>query len=338
VRRAAERADELQAQMIAEVEAQAQAQMTPEAELDQVIAQTQPQGLTQAQQPQPEPRPGTQHQQDEWQHRYRTLQGKYDAEIPHLRAQIQQLEQLIATMQSAPAQSQAQPTQLVAEIPEEDYTTYGPEFVDSTRRWARAELSPEVTDLRRQIAELQAHAQQSTGDRVKDRVRQDLDRDPELAGRWQAMDGDPGFNQWLQEFDPFSGNRRLDMLRAAYASGDSVRTGRFFKAYIHEHTDPTYNPPIQQPQTPQPYVGPSNGQYAGNGAAQMDLSAYAAPGRASNATPGPGAPDQRIWTTREIQAFYDGRLKGRFRGRDQEADRLERDILAAAAEGRIRNA
>jgi hypothetical protein len=328
VRRQAQRADELQSQMIAEMEAAAtaeQAELTAQAELDRVVSQ-QPQ----PQQPQP---------QDSWEHRYRTLQGKYDSEIPHLRAQVQQLEQLIATFQTPaqPPQPQQTPPQAAQpEIPEEDYTTYGPDFVDSTRRWARAELDPEIGDLRRQLAELKAQAQQSTGDRVKDRVRQELDRDPEIGGRWQELDRDPGFNQWLIELDPFSGVRRLDMLRAAYAGGDAVRTGRFFKAYIQEHTDYTQNPSGYQPQTQQPYQ--PNGGYAGNGAGPVNLADYAAPGRASNATPGPGAPDRRIWTTSEIQTFYDGRLKGRFRGREQEADRMERDIFAAAAEGRVRNA
>ena len=30
------------------------------------------------------------------------------------------------------------------EIPEEDYTTYGPDFVDCTRRWARAEVQRDM--------------------------------------------------------------------------------------------------------------------------------------------------------------------------------------------------
>ena len=329
VRRAAARAEELAQQIQAESELEAAVVGGIPQEPTEQIGRNTPQRLRR--------RPRWQPRQDEdWQNRYRTLQGKYDHELPQMRQHIQQLENLLATMNRAPAQLEAAPMAGPVEIPEEDYTTYGPDFVDSTRRWARAEVQQDIEAMRRQIEELRGYANQSSGDRVKDRVRAELDRDPEIAGRWQQLDTDAGFNAWLQDLDPFSGARRLDMLREAYAGGDAVRTGRFFKAYLHEHTDqtrmPTGTAQTLAPVTPRPN---GNGGYYGNGAGQVDLAAYAAPGRASNATPGPGAPERRIWTNRDIQAFYEGRLKGRYKGREQEADRLERDILLAAQEGRV---
>lgn len=341
VRRQARRAEELQAQLQAEQQAadaaQEAAQQSAQAELDSIVPTGTPQDQQQQDRQAPPPAPP----QDDWQHRYRTLQGKYDSEIPHLRSQVQQLENLIASMQTAP-RAPDPPAQQPAEveIPEDDYTTYGPDFVDSTRRWARAEVQRDLQAQQQQIAELRAHQERQSENHVKDRVRAELDRDPELAGRWLSLDTDAGFNSWLQELDPFSGARRLDMLRAAYASGDSLRTGRFFKAYLQEHTD--YGQPVSgyPPQTPIPNGGytPNGGYQNGNGAGRVDLASFAAPGRANGATPGPGAPERRIWTNRDIQAFYDGRIRGRYRGREAEADRIERDILAAAAEGRIANA
>jgi hypothetical protein len=320
VRRAAARAEELSQQLNAEQE------------LEAAVVGGTPQE-PEAPPPQPEAPPQFP-PQDDWQNRYRTLQGKYDHEVPQLTAHIRHLENLIATMNAAPARPE-QPPMAQIEIPEEDYTTYGPDFVESTRRWARAEVQQDLENMRQQLDELRGHAQQNTGDRLKDRVRAALNRDPEIAGIWEQLDTDQGFNAWLQDFDPFSGHRRIDMLREAYAGGDAVRTGRFFKAYLHEHTDPSRMPQAQA-QTPMP-VTPRNGNggYYGNGAGQVDLAAYAAPGRASNATPGPGAPERRIWTNRDIQAFYEGRLKGRYKGREREADQLERDILLAAQEGRV---
>lgn len=333
VRRAAARAQEL-AQQIA-----------TENELEAAVVGGTPQDAPEPppadQRPQAPPEPPQTAPADDWQNRYRTLQGKYDHEIPQLRSHIQQLESLIATMRQAPAQpappsAAAEPAADI-EIPDEDYTTYGPDFVDSARRWARAEVQRDLMRQQQQIDELRSYASQTTGDRLKDRVRAELDRDPELAGRWQQLDTDAGFNAWLGDIDQFSGARRLDLLREAYAGGDAVRTGRFFKAYLHEHTDHSRNaaePPAQTPYSAAPRTN-GNGGYSGNGAGPVDLSAYAAPGRASNATPGPGAPERRLWTNRDIQSFYEGRLKGRYKGREQEADRLERDILLAAQEGRI---
>lgn len=328
VRRAAARAEELSRELAGEVEA-AVVGGTPQA----------PEEPQQPQQYEAPPEPAAPPPQDDWQNRYRTLQGKYDHEVPQLTAHIRHLESLIATMQAAPTRApEAGPTTPSAQITDEDYSTYGEDFVESTRRWARAEVQQDIENMRQQIEELRGHAQQTTGDRLKDRVRAALNRDPEIAHIWEQLDTDQGFNAWLQDFDPFSGHRRIDMLREAYAGGDAVRTGRFFKAYLHEHTDPSRMLPAPA-QTPPPVTQGSpynggNGHY-GNGAGRVDLAAYAAPGRASNATPGPGAPERRIWTNRDIQAFYEGRLKGRFKGREREADQIERDILAAAQEGRV---
>ena len=331
VRRAAARAEELAQQMAAEG---GPAPGDADGDPRELAPEAAPQ---QQYLPPPEPAAPPPQPIDDWQNRYRTLQGKYDHEVPQLQAHVRQLESLIATMNSAPRAPEAPPMAQI-EIPEEDYTTYGPDFVDSTRRWARAEVQQDLEAMRAQLDELRNHAQQSTGDRLKDRVRAALNRDPEIGGYWEQLDTDQGFNAWLADFDPFSGHRRLDMLREAYASGDAVRTGRFFKAYIHEHTaDQRMLPAPAQtasPVTPRP-VNNGNGGYYGNGAGQVDLAAYAAPGRASNATPGPGAPERRIWTNRDIQAFYESRLKGRFKGREAEAERLERDILLAAQEGRV---
>lgn len=326
VRRAAARAEELQAQIAAESAPEAAGEVEAAAGQDLPAEQEQPPQRS------PEP-PQSPVQGDDWQNRYRTLQGKYDHEIPQLRLHIQHLEGLIATMQAPPARDLAPSPEV--EIPEEDYTTYGPDFVDSTRRWARAEVQRDLARQQQQIDELKSYASQTTGDRTRDKVRAELSRDPEIGQFWEQMDADPAFNAWLGDFDPFSGRLRLEMLREAYAGGDAVRTGRFFKAFLNEHTDILRAPAAPPDQTPYPVTRPSNGGHYGNGAAPMDLSAYAAPGRASNATPGPGAPDRRIWTNRDIQAFYAGRLKGRYRGREAEADRLERDILAAAQEGRV---
>lgn len=318
VRRAAARADELMAEQ--------------QQQQDAARAADEQQQQQEQQQPQPEQPPPVPPEDESWQHRYRTLQGKYDSELPSLRAQVQQLEHLIATMHSAPPlqPAPAEPQPELPAISEEDYAAYGPDFVDSSRRWAQAEIAPVRQELQQQIADLQARQQQLAAERLQSRVEAELEADPELAGRWRAIDRDQRFHNWLAEPDPFSGAQRLQILRQAFAGGDAVRTGRFFKAYLAEQTAPAYTPgpPLQTP----PVTG--NGHY---GAGQVDLAAYASPGRTSNATPGIGAQTQRIWSNREIAAFYHDRLRGRFKGREAEANALDEDIVAAGREGRIRN-
>jgi hypothetical protein len=58
-----------------------------------------------------------------------------------------------------------------------------------------------------------------------------------------------------------------------------------------------------------------------------------APGR-SRSSP-PAGQNQQTYTTADISKFYDDVRKGVFKGRDEEKNRLERDIFSAQQEGRI---
>lgn len=260
---------------------------------------------------------------DEWVQRYKTLQGKYDREVPQLRGQVQSLEQLIAAMRTAPP-APPPTASLTTQVPEEDVVAYGPELIGSAQNWSEARMAPHVDRLDRRMHDLEQQLSEQNALTARERLEREFDLDPELAPHWQRLNHDQDFMNWLREPDPFSGRPRQLMLNDACAQGDAVRTGRFFKAYL-EHTAPRQLPAYQT-QTPSSTV------VAGSG----NLVAYAAPGR-SHATPDNGAPDQRIWTNREIQTFFDARLKGRYRGREVESEQLERQIFAAVNEGRVRN-
>lgn len=315
VRRAAARAEELAAAVAAE---QGQA---PEP------------GGDAAPPPQPEPQPEP---QEGWEQRYRTLQGKYDSEIPTLRQQVANMERLVASMQSAPPppppQQRQQPQ---AVISQEDVDTYGPELIEAQNRWVAAH--PIVQELRDEIAQLRGGQQTLSVNTARERVHQGLDSDPDLAKVWRVMNGDTHFLNWLRQPDPLSGNERFAMLQRAYDSGDAMRAARFFKNYIAEHTPPEgsyLTQPSGQTGSPPPgngngYVPPANG-----GGARLED--FVAPGRAASSGGG-GAPDKRIWTKQEIASFFDDRRRGRWRGREAESLQVEADIFAATTEGRIRS-
>jgi hypothetical protein len=325
VRRAAARANELQRQMHGED--------TPEGDTPPVEQQEQ--------QPQlpmelpPAAAPPAQPPSDSWEQRYRTLQGKYDSEMPSLKAQVTSLERLIAQMRDAPVARETPPPPAPAGppasiIPDEDVESYGPELIAASRRWAAAEVEQKIASLHNEIASLKGAQTQLTETQLRERVQKDLDSDPELSnGRWRQLNFDQEFLNWLQELDPLAGVSRNVMLQHAYSGGDAVRTGRFFKAYIAEHTVPGQQPYPSQTAMP-------NGRTQAGG---PRLEEWASPGRAAGSTfPGNGATaERRVWTNREISQFYRERTDGKWRGREPEATQLEADILAAGAEGRVRN-
>jgi hypothetical protein len=334
VRRAAQRANELQRAMHGGEGGEETSENTTSVQPDDnpPVAEPEQQRLPLGDEPSTPPQqpPPT----DTWEQRYRTLQGKYDREIPNLQAQVTSLERLIGSMRDAPA---AQPLPPPAPapappslIPQEDIESYGPELIEASRRWAAAEYNERMSSLQAKIDRLEGAQTQLTEAQVRDRVKDQLNADPELRGRWEQLNTDQGFLNWLQEIDPLAGRSRYEMLQQAYVGGDAVRTGMFFKAYIAGHT--VSAPPPYSPQT----AMPGNGQTQAGG---RRLDEWASPGRAAGSSlPGNGATaERRVWTNREISQFYRERTDGKWRHREAEAYQLEADILAAGREGRVRN-
>lgn len=335
VRRASRRAAELMQQQV-----QQGVESLPEALSEEAPSPTAPQApLPMAPAP-PEQDVREVPADDAYEQRYRTLQGKYDAETAGLRAQIAGLERLMATLQSAPTTRSEEPPASHRPVPaervefsQEDKDLYGEDLLEVMARTAEARYQPLIHRLEQQIQQLQGTQNNQAAVTLQDRLFAQLDADPELGGRdrWWAINTSHAFKDWLNQIDEYSGVSRFQMLQHAYQSGDAMRTGRFFKKYMAEHTVPVPSAASTQTRSPAPVP---NGHAPGS-AGSPRLEDFAAPGRAAgNGQAGNGAPP-RIWSKRDIQAFYRDRTHGRFRGREAEADRLETDIFAADREGRI---
>lgn len=268
-----------------------------------------------------------------WEQKFRSLQGRFDSQIPELtararaaEAQITSLNGLVAQLRMQQQQQQPTPQAQAAppagEIPREDIEAYGEELISSARRWARSEVQPEIQRLRDELGQLRSQTQSTQGQLAQDRVHQYLD---EQLPNWRQVNTDPGFIAWLGGFDPFSGRPRQEMLGQAYSGGDAVRTAAFFRAYMQEHTATTPAVRDTPAHTPAPRAG----------AGTVPLAELAAPGRGRPASPGAPA-DKRIWSHRDIAAFYQDVARGRYDGNPQLRQQLEADIHAAVPEGRIR--
>lgn len=274
---------------------------------------------------------------EDWEQKYRTLQGMYNTlngEVPALRQQIDGLRDLIATLKTAPAPVVTPEVTPPVEIPTADADEYGEGLIAATRRWARAEVGAEVAELKRTVAAMStklAEVQGTTTNFVaragRDATKQHLDADPVLGPQWRAINDNADFVAWLNRPDPLSGMQRLALVTDAYENGDGPRTARFFSSYLQEQTG-QHQPPAPAPHTPPaPAVGEGG----------MDLVDLAAPGRGNAPPAAPGATEsKRIWTGNEIAAFYRSVQKNEFREREAEKARIEQDILSAPAEGRIR--
>lgn len=264
----------------------------------------------------PEPKPAV--SEETWEQKYHTLKGKFDAEVPRLYAQVREMNGQIQTLVAENAAAKArqpEPTPAPAKtlITEQDKEAFGSDLLDLIDRATEQKLavSRELeSQLRAEISELKG----KLGNVSERQVVSDKDRyTSTLAAQvpdWEALNVDAGFLSWLAEVDPVYGFPRQYALNSAYEAMDATRTAAIFNQYKASLA------PARQ-------------------TGQQELSRQVAPTRSrTSPAPSSSAADKRIFSQAEISEFYNEWVKGRLD--TAEAERFEREINAAIAEGRVR--
>lgn len=241
-----------------------------------------------------------------WEQRYRSLDGM----IKSRDKQIQQLHDLLAGMQQT-VQQQSAPVQeeqpLLTKKDEEDF---GSELVDMARRAAReefralkAEFKQELDDLRKNVT----HVSEVTQETVQSRFEMQLDKMTE--GRWQALDTDPKFIEWLK-----ASPVRQKVFIAGVQEQDATTVAEFFNEYaaLAEQKRAKADEPKQ------------------SRVAQLEK--QVSPGKSKSVgSPDSQASGKKIWTRTEIAQTYANKKQYKA----DEFQQLERDIAAAQREGRV---
>ena len=272
-------------------------------------------------------------EEQSWEQRYRSLQGRLETERRASQAmadRVNHMESLIASMQAqgaTPPPEGAPPQKpkpkLVSEQEEADY---GNELLTVVGKRAREEFAPEFEELAQRLQRLEGSVQgvgKIIDQNQTQTVYQGLD---EHVPNWKMINKHDDFKAWLSQPDPFSGRRRQDMLKEAYDRHETGRVVAFFRGFL---TEATGTPP--------------NGSSPGNSAPPLangkasekpSLEEFAAPGRARSA-PQELPPDKPVYTSAFIAKFMADKRTGKYRGREADADAIERDIYQAQHEGRI---
>lgn len=265
---------------------------------------------------------------ESWAHKYRTMKGRFDKsqkQIAGLSDQINSLQQVIATMQLQPVA--APPTgEMSAErfITPDELDAYGEEFLTVVGKKAREELLPEIRKRDDEIARLKSQLSGVNGyvsHDAQSRMEQQLDNS---VANWRELNYNPDFLSWLALPDSYSGAIRHELLKEAWDRRDASRVANFFKGFLAEEA-------VVAP------VG-SEPDRSGTPVVKVPLESLAAPGRAKTAASGNTTPAEKPTFTRaQIAAFYADAASGKFRGREADKERLERQIFDAQRDGRIRN-
>ena len=260
----------------------------------------------------------------DWKQKYSVLQGKYDAEVPRMAAELRQALDRISDLEKPPVVEMPE----VAVLTEDEIADYGTDLIDVIERkaqeMARNTFEPMISDLRNQVTSLSQQVG-VTDQRVARREQNDvfalLDSD---VKDWRRVNTSQEFKDWLAQADPFSGQVRQKLMLEAFDAKDARRVKFFFEGFLKENA-------AVAPGTTAPPAGE-----AGN-SATLQLEDYIAPGTPKTSTGQAGAPKaKREWSNKEIGAFYASVQKGHYKTRPEDKVRIEADIVAATREGRIK--
>jgi hypothetical protein len=264
---------------------------------------------------------------------YHTLKGKYDAEVPRLQNDLRNLQNELANTQSIlaslsdvdpsnPGNGNTATQHKKKLLTDQDIADYGSDLIDVVKRAAMEEVGGQLETLNKENQQLKQKLNEigaKGAATAKASVYTHLDT---AVPNWREINRDEKFLDWLADADLYSGLTRQELLLKAFEQNDSSRVTMFFNNFLSEHTSQSGAKTEPKPR---------------QNTAKVSLDTLVAPGKPNSSGNGDGAPDsKRIYSQADITAFYEKVRKGAYRDKPTERANLERDILAAAAEGRIK--
>tara|TARA_B110000977_G_scaffold201733_1_gene298139 strand:- start:3462 stop:4457 length:996 start_codon:yes stop_codon:yes gene_type:complete len=256
---------------------------------------------------------------DEFEQKYKTLRGKYDAEVPRLHSQVKdltaKLNQLVVSMEEKPKEP-AKPKEKVSYVTDEDRAEFGEELIGVQRRVAQ-EVSQGYEDRFEQqqvvIDQLQSQLKQ-TGSQVGEMsfTQKLAQAVPDFA----AIDNDERWVAWLNEHDPMSRGPRRDQAAAAFSNGDVEAVSHYVNLWK---------------------ASLGNAEPDERQSRRAELEKQVTPNRSSSSvnTKSVGK-DSKVYSEREIQSAWNRIRTLNTNHKYDEATKLEADITTAYLEGRVR--
>jgi hypothetical protein len=260
---------------------------------------------------------------EDFEQRYRTLRGKYDAEVPRLHQEVNTLRAEIAELTkkvSTPAPKEPEkPKAKASYVTDADRQEFGDELIDVQRRVAREVADEFQEQLKAQAAIIEELKGQvtSTGSQVGQMgFAQKL---AHLVPDFDEIDHDKRWVAWLNEYDPMLRGPRRERAKAAFDAGDAEAVADYVKLFKATLVPETASMDTERSER------------------QAELDKQVAPNRTANssATPSVGK-ETKVYSAREVEAIWTKIRTLNSRGRAEESAKLEAEITAAYLEGRVR--
>lgn len=225
--------------------------------------------------------------------RWRSLQGMIDKRD----SELDQMRQLIATLQQAPKEPE-RPQSFVTKADEE---AFGADMIDLNRRVAKETVSAEVDQLKQYIAKLEDKLGIVSQATVQTNQARFEERLAGVIPNWMQINEDPSFIAWL-------GKYKLTALREAYKEFDVDGVAQFFRDYVATLPAPAATP------------------------TQPKADDIVAPSKGTASTPTTQT-TEHLWTREEIAKLYRDKQEGRVSAAD--FAKAEAEIFKQANAGKI---
>jgi hypothetical protein len=261
--------------------------------------------------------------------KYKTLQGMYNAEVPRLhttnrelQSRVQQMEQLLATLSAQSNTAHQLAVEASPQVTDRDREEYG-ESLDVMRRVSREEVTPvlqKMGQIEQLLQQLQTNVvpqvQNLTHKQAMSAEQQFWSGLTEVVPNWRDVNNDPDFQSWLLDVDPFTGVARQTILEDAQKNLDVRRISKFFTTWLEMNgqADAAQNTQRKSPAS--------------------ELERQVTPGRSRSAST-PSGSSAKVYSPVDIENFFADVRKGKYKGKEAERDRVERDIFSAQKDGRI---
>lgn len=250
---------------------------------------------------------------DNWEHKYKVLKGKYDKEVPRLTREIRtlkqekdQLLQRLSLLEQVVSETMYRQKQASAPQTVEDEDTdlaklkeEYPEIYSAVYKMVEKKIKREVEP---QLAQVHATAVQNSF----------YGRLNALAPEWKTLNSDPDFLDWLsQPSDEIPSKTRHQLMLSAYNEGDADTVAHFFNKYLSQikASEGEVNMSQQKPQAEKAVAPP--------------YKKTAQSGKAS----------KRVFTESAIKQFYTDLALGKIP--PEKREQLENQVLEAIMENRI---
>lgn len=250
--------------------------------------------------------------EEAWEHKYHRLQGKYDAEVPRLHAQVKELQAYVDKLRQDVETKPVQPTETKREklVTDADVEAFGADLIEVQRKVAREvamEYKSEIDELKARNEELLKKIQQ-TGTQIGEITFEQ--RLAVLVPDFPQINADPKWVAWLDEFDPLIRAPRRSIAQQAFNTGDAEGVAHYVKLFKETSGEPTAD------------------------TRQAEVQRQVQPTRSATSQ-APVSQKGKMYTTRDVEKMFQKITQLNVSQKYDEAKKLEAEIDAAYMEGRV---